>query len=190
MPLVVVDIVARWLDSRFMKTPPRLAGLFVWIALAGAACSTSTSAEVASLADDVPASTDGGAAAENPLLAFSACMRENGLDDFDDPIVGPEGKVEFPNKAEAGTEEDFKAAFDVCGPLLEGTVFGASKTDADSAEAVDSLVEFAHCMRVAGFDMPDPDASGQFQEFDKDSPEFAAAYEHCADELGASGGSK
>jgi hypothetical protein len=143
--------------------------------------------EVASLTDDATTSTDGGAAGEDPLLAFAACMRENGLDDFADPIVGSDGKAEFPNKAESGTEDDFKAAEDVCGLLLEGTVFGASKTDADTAEAVDSLVEFAQCMRATGFDMPDPDASGQFQEFDKDSPEFTAAYEQCADGLGVSG---
>jgi hypothetical protein len=114
-------------------------------------------------------------------------MRENGLNDFQDPIVGPEEKVEFPSKAESGTKDTFSEAFDVCGPFLEGTVFGASKTDADIAEAVDSLVEFAQCMRAAGFDMPDPDASGQFQEFDKDSPGFDTAYEQCADELGTSG---
>jgi hypothetical protein len=117
-------------------------------------------------------------------------MRENGLDDFEDPIVGSDGKVEFPNKAEPRTKETFSAALDVCGPLLEGTVFGASKTDADTAEAVDSLVEFARCMRAAGFDMPDPDASGQFPEFDKDSAEFDAAYEQCDEKLAASRGSK
>jgi hypothetical protein len=173
-----------------MKTPLRLVGLVIWIALAGAACSTDNSAEVASLADDTSTSTNGGAASEDPLLAFAACMRENGLDDFEDPIVGPDGKVEFPNKAESKSEDDFKTAFDVCGALLEGTVLGASKTDADTAEAVDSLVEFAQCMRVAGFDMPDPDASGQFPEFNKDSPEFDSAYEQCADELAGSKGSK
>ena len=170
-----------------MKTPLRLVGLVIWIALAGAACSTDNSAEVASLTADVPTSTDGGASGEDPLLAFAACMRENGLDDFEDPIVGPDGKVEFPNKASSKSEDDFKTAFDVCGALLEGTVLEASKTDADTAEAVDNLVEFAQCMRVAGFDMPDPDASGQFQEFEKDSPDFDAAYEQCANELGASG---
>jgi hypothetical protein len=62
------------------------------------------------------------------------------------------------------------------------------KTDADTVEAVDSLVEFAKCMRAAGFDMPDPDASGQFPEFNKDNAEFDAAYEQCAD--GIAGGKR
>jgi hypothetical protein len=171
-----------------MKTPLWFAGLVVCIALVGVACSTGDSAEVASLMDDASPSTEGSAADTDPLLAFAACMRENGLDDFEDPIVGSDGKVEFPNKAESGTEDDFKAAFDVCGPLLEGTVPGAAKTDADTAEAVDSLVEFARCMRAAGFDMPDPDASGQFPEFNKDNAEFDAAYEQCAD--GIAGGKR
>jgi hypothetical protein len=173
-----------------MMTPLWLAGLVVCVALLGAACSTDNSAEVASLADDAPTSTEGSAADTNPLLAFAACMRENGLDDFEDPIVGPDGMVELPNKAESKSEDDFKAAFDVCGPLLEGTVLGAAKTDADTAEAVDSFVGFARCMRAAGFDMPDPDASGQFPEFDKESRMFDAAYEQCVDEIAGSKGSE
>jgi len=170
-----------------MRNPLRLIGLVVCIAIAGSACTTNNSSEVASLADGAPTSTDGSDAGEDPLLAFAACMRENGLNDFQDPIIGSDGKVEFPNKAESGTKDTFSAAFDVCGPFLEGTALGALKTDTDIAEAVDSLVEFAQCMRAAGFDMPDPDASGQFQEFEKDSPDFDAAYEQCANELGASG---
>jgi hypothetical protein len=81
-------------------------------------------------------------------------------------------------------------AFDVCGSLLESTVLGASKTDAGTVEAVDTLVEFAQCMRAAGFDMPDPDASGQFPEFSKDSAEFDAAYKQCVDGFAGSKGSK
>ncbi|MGI9584021.1 MAG: hypothetical protein ACR2N7_00335 [Acidimicrobiia bacterium] len=173
-----------------MKIPLQLVGVAIWIALASAACSTDNSAEVASLADDTSTSTSGGTASDDSLLTFSACMRENGLDGFEDAIVGPDGKVEFPTKAELKSEDDFKTAFDVCGALLEGTVLGVSKTDADTAEAVDSLLEFARCMRVAGFDMPDPDASGQFPDFKKDSPEFDSAYEQCADELAGNEGSK
>lgn len=161
------------------------------IALAGAACSSDNSADVASLADDTPTSTDGSASSEDPLLTFAACMRDNGLDYFEDPIVGSEGKVEFLSKADFSTEDDFKVAFDVCGSLLVGTVLGASKFDTDAAEAVDSLVEFAGCMRVAGyFDMPDPDASGQFPPIDKKSNEFDKAYEQCDDKLAGGTGSK
>ena len=173
-----------------MKTPLRLIGIIICIAIAGAACTTNNSSEVASLADGAPTSTDGSVAGEDPLLAFAACMRENGLNDFQDPIIGSDGKVEFPSTAESESEDDFKAAFDVCGPLFEGTVLGASKTDADIAETVDSFVEFAQCMRAAGFDMPDPDASGQFPEFDKEGRGFDAAYEQCADEFEGSKGSE
>ena len=88
---------------RFVQSPLWFVGLVILIALAGAACSTDSSAEVASLADDTPTSTDGSAPSEGPLLTFAACMRDNGLDDFEDPIVGSELKVEFPNKADFST---------------------------------------------------------------------------------------
>jgi hypothetical protein len=147
--------------------------------------------EVASLADDAVTSSDANSAdIGDPLLAFATCMRENGLDDYTDPILGPGGTVEFPDKSGSGTKDAYSAVFDVCGRLLESTVFGATKTDADG---VGRLVEFDQCMREAGFDMPDPDATGQFEELEKDekkSAEFAAAYEQCADELGTSSGSK
>jgi hypothetical protein len=45
-------------------------------------------------------------------------------------------------------------------------------------------------MRAAGFDMPDPDASGQFPEFNKEGRKFDAAYEQCADEIAGGKGSK
>jgi len=38
--------------------------------------------------------------------------------------------------------------------------------------------------------MPDPDASGQFPEFDKESRVFDAAYEQCVDAIAGSKGSK
>ena len=43
-------------------------------------------------------------------------------------------------------------------------------------------------MRSEGFDMPDPDSSGQFEKFDKESEKFAVAYVQCADVLGSDGG--
>ena len=113
----------------------------------------------------------------------------HGFESFD-PIVGSEGKAEFPKKVGPGTEDDLRTAFDACHPLLEGTVFGASKTDADIVKAADSLLELAQCMRAAGFDMRDPDASGQFPEIGEESPESDAAYERCANEFGTNGGSK
>jgi hypothetical protein len=38
--------------------------------------------------------------------------------------------------------------------------------------------------------MPGPDATGQFEDFDKESAEFAAAYEQWADDPGTSSESK
>jgi hypothetical protein len=175
-----------------METPPRRVGRGVVVAVVGAACSARNSAEVASLTDEVATSSDATRTdVGDPLLAFAARMRDNGLDDFADPIVERNGNVEFPNQAEPGIKDTFSAAFAVCGASLVGTVLGVSKTDADVVEWVDKLVEFALCVRGAGLDMPDPDLSGQFDKIEKrDSPEFSAADEQCDDGLGASGGSK
>jgi hypothetical protein len=52
-----------------------------------------------------------------------------------------------------------------------------------------TVVAGASCSPLAaGFDMPDPAASGQFPEFNKDNAEFDAAYEQCAD--GIAGGKR
>jgi hypothetical protein len=175
-----------------METPLRRVGPGVVVAVVGAACSARNSAEVASLTDEVATSSDATRTdVEDPLLAFAARTRDNGLDDFADAIVERDGNVEFPIKAEPRTKDTFSAAFAVCGALLVGTVLGVSKAGADVAEWVVKLVEFALCVRGAGFDMPDPDLSGQFDKIERrDSPGFSAAEERCDDGLGASGGSK
>jgi hypothetical protein len=172
-----------------VNSPSRLLTLVGVISLLVAACSANEPAGVASISGTTSTQADGSTEDLDSLLAFAGCMRENGLEDFEDPIVDSGGKVEFPNKAdESENKGRFDAAFALCGPMLYNTVFGASKADAES-EGVDVLVEFARCMRSAGFDMPDPDPSGQFDEFDefdKESPEFEAAEEQCADLFGPS----
>jgi hypothetical protein len=171
----------------YVNSPSRLLTLVGVISLLVAACSANEPAGVASISGTTSTQADGSTEDLDSLVAFAGCMRENGLEDFEDPIVDSDGKVEFPSKADESEETKgrFDGAFAVCGPLLDNTVFGASKADAES-EGVDVLVEFARCMRSAGFDMPDPDPSGEFDEFDKESPEFEAAEEQCADLFGPS----
>lgn len=170
----------------YVNSQNRLLTLVGAISLLVAACSANEPAGVASISGTTSTQAEGGTEDLDSLLAFAACMRENGLEDFEDPIVDSDGKVEFLSKAESENKGRFDAAFAVCGPLLDNTVLGASKDDAEAVERVDALVELARCMRSAGFDMPDPDPSGQFDEFDKESPEFEAAYEQCADVFGPS----
>lgn len=172
----------------YVNSQNRLLTLVGVISLLVAACSANAPAGVASISGTTSTQAEGGTEDLDSLLAFAACMRENGLEDFDDPIMDSDGKVEFPSKADESEKQKdrFDAAFAVCGPLLDNTVLGAPKDDTEAAEGVDVLLEFARCMRSAGFDMPDPDPSGQFDEFDKESPEFEAAEEQCADLFGPS----
>lgn len=172
----------------YVNSQNRLLTLVGVISLLVAACSANEPAGVASISVTTSTQAEDGTEDSDSLLAFAACMRENGLEDFEDPIVDSDGKVEFPSKADESEKQKdrFDAAFALCGPLLDNTVLGASKDDTEAVERVDALLEFARCMRSAGFDMPDPDPSGQFDEFDKDSPEFEAAEEQCADVFGPS----
>lgn len=193
----------------------RLPLLIAVLALVATACGGSADADdgVATLDDatllDTPdASLAPDVSREEALLAFTACMREAGVD-IDDPTVDADGNLRIarPNSG-AGAEdgdggnfrnEEFQAAREQCGELLEGATLGFQ--DQDRTEIEDQLLEFAACVRDNGYDMPDPDLSnfgtpgqgggGPFGNIDRDDPAFQDATEACQDILsgfGAGGG--
>ena len=160
-----------------------------------AACSGSESDGVASLenaATTTAASSvnEASASDEETLLEFASCMRDNGVEDFEDPSIDADGVPEF-NLRGGGSEVDrdvMRAAFEACSDHLEGLAFGPGSIDVTELE--DTLVEFASCMRDNGYDMPDPDLSnfaerggeggGLFGgELDPDDPDFISAVEEC-----------
>lgn len=179
--------------------------LFASAALVLAACGGGDDNGVASLsdvepivsADEVEADVD----TEQAILAFAACMRENGVDNFQDPEVDEDGNIRFRFR---GGDEDgapfgdvdrdiVQAAFETCRDELGGVVFGPGAS-IDLTEVEDQLVEFAACMRENGYDMPDPDLSrliepgadpgqgGPFGgEIDPEDPAFQEALEQCQD---------
>lgn len=136
---------------------------------------------------------------EEALLAFTECMREQGVD-LPDPQTG-EGerglRIVHPESSGVGREELDKAR-EACAEHLEGTFQEHSAEE--RAEFQDRAVEFAQCMRSNGIDMPDPDFSdtdgprgGGFRQriegFDPDDTDFQAADEECREEVfGADGG--
>jgi hypothetical protein len=70
----------------------------------------------------------------------------------------------------AAAAETGKSAF--AGSVADKTDLGIEKSD--------TMYELAVWMREHGFDMPDRDpTTGGFAEFDKESPEFDAAFEDC-----------
>jgi hypothetical protein len=177
------------------------------LALVAVACGGSESSiGVASLDDSttttvpVEAGSGGGDVdLEEAALAFTECLRDEGLD-VEDPDFDGEGGLNFsfgegfrrgPGEggAGAGPSEEFQAALEVCGELLEG--LGQRFERPDITEIEDNLLAFAECMRDNGVDVADPDLSGGaggpggavFFDFDVSDPSVEAALEVCQAEL-------
>ncbi|MCL1693886.1 MAG: hypothetical protein M3096_09395 [Actinomycetia bacterium] len=173
--------------------------LLLAFGLFGAACSSgTTTVDVASLdadsGDTQTASDDGSIVGEESVLAFTACLRDEGLN-VDDPGVDEEGNLVPPTPhAIAGETLDMAAvhsAFAVCQGLLEDVTFGLSTEDLSERE--DELLAFAVCMRDNGYDMPDPDFSGDGHTgagpfgdaIDTDNPAFQTASQSCDGIIGS-----
>ncbi len=135
---------------------------------------------------------------EESILAFAQCMRDNGVEDFEDPGFNADGSLEFRGGPRAFGDVDrqtLRSAFEACQDHLEGFAFGRGSVDRSEIE--DRLVDFAACMRDPNrgnlSDFPDPDFSnfgpgggGPFGEegLDFDDPAVQAALEACQDVFG------
>jgi len=170
----------------------------VSLAVLLAACGGSAEDGVATLEDTAPIVEDADATTDEPtdeeaILAFSQCMRDNGIEDFEDPEFDADGSIRFGVGRLQGDRADrdtARAAFEACQEHLEGLAFGPGSFDLTEIE--DTLYEFASCMRDNGYDMPDPDFSnlvprsgggGPFGDdgIDPDDPAFQSALEQCQD---------
>ena len=170
------------------------------LALAAAACGGSGDDEVATLEDTASDLEQTVSDASDPvddeqaLLAFSACMRDNGVESFPDPSLNADGSVDF--GATSGNpfgdvdDDTAEAAVNACIGELEGAAFAPGGSDFDLTGMQDAMVEFAQCMRDEGIDFDDPDLSGifsggeiqnPFEDLDIEDPEVAAAVEECQD---------
>jgi len=132
---------------------------------------------------------------EEAILAFAACLREEGID-VEDPTVDADGNLRPPRPRDIGQEDRamVRAAMDGCSEHLENVAFGLDA--ADRSEREDQLFEYAACMRENGYNMPDPDFSafgqpgegggpaagggGPFGAIDPDDPTFQSAQEACS----------
>ena len=188
--------------------------LIAAVALVSAACSSSDGTGVASItesadvgASELEAPTDEPTQAEDSaqtdeeaLIAFAACMRDNGVPEFEDPTLNSDGSVDFSFRGGGqGEGEPFggvdrevvRAAFDTCAANLEGLALGPGGGGFDTAEFEDQFVAFAACMRENGVQMDDPDFSsfgpgqggerggGPFGSLDFDDPAVQTALEEC-----------
>ena len=184
------------------------AALAVVAAGCGGGSSDSDGAEVADIGDesgggDGDEQTTTTEAPEDPeeaLLAFTECLREHGIDvpdpEFDE---GGRGRMRM-RLGQSGIDPDdpeFRAAQEECRPLLASIRGQFSEEDRQRFQ--DAALEFARCMRGKGFDVPDPDFSGEgpggrggvrqfFGDVDTDDPDFREAQEECSEAFEGLGG--
>jgi hypothetical protein len=155
----------------------------------------SASEETSGSDDSGDDSSDEGSASdsEEELLDWVDCMRDEGID-VPDPEVDADGNLTFGLGRGGGgggggqvDPEALQDATEVCGEIPQ-SAFGGEQPD--QTEVQDTLLEFAQCMRENGYDMPDPDFSGEggltsaFGDIDTNDPAFQEAAEACEDVLG------
>lgn len=181
------------------------------LVLALAACSTPSSAGVATLSEDDKAdgktTADQQKDAEEELVKWAECMRENGID-IPDPTADGEGNLRMvrpAQRAPGGSDEapdgavrngeDFEKAREECGDPPR--IPGAGPSEADLEELQENALALSQCMRDEGIeDFPDPDFSGSgpgagvrvtvggpLGGVDMDDPEVQAAFETCREKL-------
>ena len=169
-----------------MRTGLLLAGVAIF---AATACSQTTVDGVASFPETGQTIGAQERTADDAVLEFSSCIRDNGVADFQDPVINPDGSLEWLSDKSGGEDrKELGSAFEACEHLLEGTAFGKTQISGDPSKA-DALYEFAVCMRDNGFDMPDPDPeTGDFEGLDRKDSSFDQAYEACGDRLGSKDG--
>lgn len=153
--------------------------------------------------DDVSPTPTATARSDDPeeaLLAFTACMRENGID-MPDPVIRrfdgsgtDSGAVDEAQPGEAfaldPNSDEFRAAHEACEQHLEGLgALEPGEAPELSAEEQEAFLNFAECMRENGIDMPDPGSGGMVirpgseNDVDPTSDEFRAAEEECRSHL-------
>jgi hypothetical protein len=131
------------------------------VALLAAGCGggSSSSPGVASVTSST--TTAAPPTAQNGLVAFSRCMRSNGLPNFPDPQAFTEGNAKLTVHG-LGNGPHVQAAMNACGHLLPTRGGAPPQTAQQERTQIADELSFARCMRshgVAGF--PDPTAQGQ-----------------------------
>ncbi len=126
--------------------------------------------------DDADAS--GVSASGDRAVRFAACMRENGVPDFPDPVDG-----RFTMRA-GGDPAALRAAQEACQDL-------APEGGRATQQMQEQILAFSQCMREHGVpDFPDPQGPGRLlvpRTIDTESPQFEQARQACQGELRGSG---
>ena len=155
-------------------------------AVLAAGCDGGRSPGVASVASSTTATTT--TTTQNGLLAFSQCVRSNGMPNFPDPQRFVGGNVKLTIHRFGAGNPHFQAALSACNHLLPTNGGSGSQETAQQqrTQRADAL-SFARCMRSHGVGrFPDPTAKGQLtvemveaQGIDVHSPAVLQAVQAC-----------
>ena len=132
-------------------------------ALLTAGCGGGGSPGVASVTSSTTtATTTTTTTTTNVLVAFSRCMRSNGVPNFPDPQLLVGGNLKLTIHQLATTTPQVKAAMSACNHLLPNSGSAPQETAQQTRTQIAALLAFARCLRSHGFpSFPDPSGSGQ-----------------------------
>ncbi len=105
-----------------------------------------------------PEAIEGEESIEAAVMAFTQCMRDEGLQLLD-PEVDSDGNVQRPVPVEGfqATQEEWTAGFQACSIYLAGITRTVELPD--PTELADMLFELAQCLREHDIEVADPDMS-------------------------------
>ncbi len=138
-------------------------GLVALLALAACGGDSASGSKVASLgttpSNGSTADTVAPADTQEALLAFAACMRENGVD-MDDPTFDADGNVTSggigPDSGIDMGSEDARTAMETCGSLIQNVQFGGGPGGGLDRDAIQTaMTDFTACLRDQGLDVDD-----------------------------------
>jgi hypothetical protein len=157
----------------------------VAFALLAAGCGGGGSPGVANVASSTTAATT--TTTQNGAVAFTRCMRSNGVANFPDPPAAG-ARILKPTMQQLGvTDSQFKAAVSACNHLLPNGGEPQQQTAQQKHTRLADELSFARCMRNHGVGrFPDPTAQGdlsvemvQAQGVNVHSPAVLQAVQAC-----------
>lgn len=143
-------------------------GLVALLALAACGGDSASGSKVASLgttpSNGSTADTVAPADTQEALLAFAACMRENGVD-MDDPTFDADGNVTSggigPDSGIDMRSDAARTAMDACGSLVQDVQFGGGPGGGLDRDAIQTAMnDFTACLRDEGLDVDDVTMGG------------------------------
>ncbi|MER5772658.1 hypothetical protein [Streptomyces sp. NPDC001985] len=118
-------------------------------------------------------------------LAFSTCLREQGVEKFPLPQSNGSIRLEASSGIDVNTPE-FKKAEEAC--RKQAPPIGQKQSRPPDAPKIDAS-KYVACMRESGQpDFPEPDEGGMFMGIDLNTPEYKAAQKKCVKFMPVLGG--